>query len=121
MELYNFSKYKDFFNSNIIAIIDEYCESDTLKEMILYSLNKGKRLRPIISMDICNSLCQNPEKVLKFALGLELIHTSCLIIDDMPCMDNDNYRRGELSFHKKLSCFLHIKLLNHKTFFFYQN
>ena len=71
--------------------------------MILYSLNNGKRLRPIISMDICNSLCQNPEKVLKFSLGLELIHTSCLIIDDMPCMDNDNYRRGELSFHKKYS------------------
>ncbi len=103
MSLQEFSKYKKYFDSNIDNILSNYVNSHNIKEMINYSLEGGKRLRPIISLDICNTLCNDRDKALKFALAIELIHNSSLIIDDLPCMDNDDFRRGKLSFHKKYS------------------
>ena len=68
----------------------------------------GKRLRPILVLDVANFIDPfwriSQEKsycIKKFALILEIIHCASLIIDDLPSMDNDMYRRGELTFHTK--------------------
>lgn len=103
MNLDNFNKYRHYFNKQIELIIKKYSDADELTNMIMYAIKGGKRLRPIITLDICASMIGNMEDVLLFSIALELIHTSCLIIDDLPCMDNDNYRRNQLSFHKKYS------------------
>lgn len=103
MSLEEFTEYKSYFNDKIKNILLEYVDSEKLMEMVLYSLKDGKRLRPIIALDICNSLSGNRENGLKFAIAIELIHSASLIIDDLPCMDDDDYRRGDLSFHKRYS------------------
>ena len=68
----------------------------------------GKRLRPILVMDVADNIQptwratqETAYKIRSFALILELIHCTSLIIDDLPTMDNDTYRRGELTFHAK--------------------
>jgi geranylgeranyl diphosphate synthase, type II len=68
----------------------------------------GKRIRPIIVLEIANYINPtwrtNPvsyNKIKRYAVMLEIIHCTSLIIDDLPSMDNDMYRRGELTFHAK--------------------
>ncbi len=60
----------------------------------------GKRLRPILMMAACEFVNEEEEKILPFACGIEMIHTYSLIHDDLPAMDNDDYRRGKLTNHK---------------------
>ncbi|MEG1502021.1 MAG: polyprenyl synthetase family protein [Synergistaceae bacterium] len=67
-----------------------------------YSLNAGgKRLRPILCLSAAEKNGCSIESALPMALGLEMLHTATLIHDDLPCMDNDDLRRGKLSCHKK--------------------
>jgi geranylgeranyl diphosphate synthase type II len=103
MSLENFINYQKMFNENIGNILHKYIENKSMEEMILYSLKGGKRLRPIMAMAISLKTGGSLSKILKFALAIELIHTSSLIIDDLPCMDNDFYRRGRESLHHKYS------------------
>lgn len=66
-----------------------------------YSLMAGgKRLRPILLMATAEALGKKGYNYLPVACGLEMIHTYSLIHDDLPCMDNDDYRRGRLTNHK---------------------
>ena len=60
----------------------------------------GKRLRPIFVMDFCRMCGGEPEDALPLAVAIEMVHTYSLIHDDLPCMDNDDYRRGRLTNHK---------------------
>lgn len=60
----------------------------------------GKRLRPIFTLDFCKMCGGAPEDALPLAAATEMIHTYSLIHDDLPCMDNDDYRRGRLTNHK---------------------
>ena len=60
----------------------------------------GKRLRPILALEFCRMCGEKPEKALPFGAAVEMIHTYSLIHDDLPCMDNDDYRRGRLTNHK---------------------
>ena len=60
----------------------------------------GKRLRPIFVMDFCRMCGGEPEDALPLAAAIEMVHTYSLIHDDLPCMDNDDYRRGRLTNHK---------------------
>lgn len=78
------------------------CEpQQTLFESMRYSLLAGgKRLRPVFVFDFCRMCGGDWEKATPFAAALEAIHTSSLIHDDLPCMDNDDYRRGRLTNHK---------------------
>lgn len=77
---------------------------DEVIEAMKYSLsNGGKRLRPIFCLEFAASLGLNKREALPFACALEYIHTYSLIHDDLPCMDNDDYRRGKPSCHKKFS------------------
>lgn len=66
-------------------------------------LGGGKRLRPILTLTTTRMLEGNPQVALTPACSLELIHTYSMIHDDLPCMDNDDYRRGKLTVHKKYS------------------
>lgn len=70
-------------------------------EAMKYSLLAGgKRLRPILLMAAAEAVGANGYDYLPAACGLEMIHTYSLIHDDLPCMDNDDYRRGRLTNHK---------------------
>ncbi|MEZ0391644.1 MAG: polyprenyl synthetase family protein [Pseudobdellovibrionaceae bacterium] len=72
-----------------------------LKESVTYSFSRGgKRFRPVLSLLLAESFAVHPQKVLPWALAVEMIHTYSLIHDDLPCMDNDDFRRGEPTNHK---------------------
>jgi geranylgeranyl diphosphate synthase type II len=60
----------------------------------------GKRIRPILSIASFETVGGKGERILPFACALEMIHTYSLIHDDLPAMDNDDYRRGQPSCHK---------------------
>lgn len=60
----------------------------------------GKRLRPILVLEFCRACGTDPDAAMPFAAAMEMVHTYSLIHDDLPCMDNDDYRRGRLTNHK---------------------
>ena len=75
--------------------------SPELAEAMKYSLTAGgKRLRPILVMAAADAVGGHGEDFVQIACGLEMIHTYSLIHDDLPAMDNDDYRRGKLTNHK---------------------
>ena len=72
-----------------------------LFEAMRYSLLAGgKRIRPILVLEFCRICGGDWKKAMPFAAAIEMIHTYSLIHDDLPCMDNDDYRRGRLTNHK---------------------
>ena len=74
---------------------------EKLLESMSYSVNAGgKRMRPILFFAALDGLNIDYKKYYGFGAALELLHTYSLIHDDMPCMDNDDYRRGKLTNHK---------------------
>ena len=78
------------------SILDE-----KIFEAMEYSLmSGGKRLRPVLLMAAADSVGGDGEKFLSVASAIEMIHTYSLIHDDLPAMDNDDYRRGKLTNHK---------------------
>jgi len=89
------------------AIVDEafkkyFHDSNPLFDIMYYSLDRGKRIRPILAIASYEANGgQDINKILPIACGIELIHTYSLIHDDLPPMDNDDYRRGKESAHKK--------------------
>ena len=60
----------------------------------------GKRIRPVLVLESCRMCGGDPAEALPFACAIEMIHTYSLIHDDLPCMDDDDYRRGRLTNHK---------------------
>lgn len=74
---------------------------DRIFEAAKYSVMAGgKRLRPVIVLEFCRLCGGDTQKALPFACALEMIHTYSLIHDDLPCMDNDDLRRGRPTCHK---------------------
>lgn len=70
-------------------------------DSISYSLlSGGKRLRPILMLKSCEVFNEDYLKYMPYALAIEMIHTYSLIHDDLPSMDNDDFRRGKLTNHK---------------------
>ena len=75
---------------------------DRIREATEYALNSGKRLRPMLLLEFGNDPANiNNKASIELALFVEYVHNASLIIDDMPCMDNDDTRRGQLTLHKK--------------------
>ena len=73
----------------------------TIHRAMRYSLFAGgKRIRPILCIEAANTICEAADGVVAAACSLELIHTYSLIHDDLPALDNDDYRRGKLTNHK---------------------
>ena len=74
---------------------------EVIHEAMAYSVFAGgKRFRPVLCMAACEAVCGNGAAALDAACALECIHTYSLIHDDLPGMDNDDYRRGKLTNHK---------------------
>ncbi len=72
-----------------------------LYDAMRYSLLAGgKRIRPVLVLESCRACGGDPDTAMPFACALEMVHTYSLIHDDLPCMDNDDYRRGKLTNHK---------------------
>ncbi|WP_252891267.1 polyprenyl synthetase family protein [Thermoclostridium stercorarium] len=72
-----------------------------LVESMSYSVMAGgKRIRPVLMLAVTKMLSGDPQEVMPFAAAIEMIHTYSLIHDDLPAMDNDDYRRGKLTNHK---------------------
>lgn len=77
---------------------------DEVVEAMKYSLtNGGKRLRPVLTLEFCKACGGDRHDAIEAACAVEFIHTYSLIHDDLPCMDNDDYRRGKPSCHKEFS------------------
>ncbi len=75
--------------------------SSALTDAMEYSLfSEGKRIRPGLAFASCEAMGGQKEDVLPFAAAIEMIHTYSLIHDDLPCMDNDDVRRGRPTCHK---------------------
>lgn len=74
---------------------------DLMLKAMAYSLEiGGKRIRPMLTLEFCRVCGGDVAKALPLALGIEMIHTYSLIHDDLPCMDDDDMRRGKPSSHK---------------------
>ena len=87
------------------ALATKVAESDgpasRLFEAMRYSLMAGgKRLRPVLALAACEAVGGRLESVLDFACAIEMIHTYSLVHDDLPCMDDDDLRRGRPTNHK---------------------
>lgn len=99
-------KYKDlilFFDSALSAMLAEL-EQRSSRRAIVYSLKSGgKRIRPLLCLGVGEMLSVEPSSLLPLCLALEFIHTSSLIHDDLPALDNDDYRRGRESCHRAFS------------------
>ena len=79
----------------------ENCPPATLHKSMRYSLFAGgKRVRPILAIAAYEAVGVSSPSILPCAAALELVHTYSLIHDDLPAMDNDDYRRGKLTNHK---------------------
>lgn len=98
----NYQFTKDLFEKELYAFIDKLSLSDeVLIEAIKYSVKAGgKRIRPVLMIETAKLLGVSIEEIMPFAISIELIHTYSLIHDDLPAMDNDDYRRGKLTNHK---------------------
>src|SRR5215467_6594831 len=74
---------------------------ETIHRAMRYSLFAGgKRIRPILCIEAAHTVADDVDGVVSAACSLELIHTYSLIHDDLPALDNDDYRRGKLTNHK---------------------
>lgn len=84
--------------------LDKYLESvypQEIFESMRYSvLAGGKRLRPVLCLETCKVFGGKIENAIPTACAIEMLHAQSLIHDDLPCMDNDDYRRGKLTNHK---------------------
>lgn len=96
-------KFKDKVENALAKCFatNEPLPQQRLLEAMNYSLTAGgKRLRPILTLLFCTAAGGDAEKALPLACALEMLHTYSLIHDDLPCMDNDDLRRGKPTNHK---------------------
>lgn len=102
---------KKYSLDEYVSIINKYLETsigdcnfgeDIVHKAMRYSLGiGGKRIRPVLVLEFCRLCGGDINKALPFAAAIEMIHTYSLIHDDLPCMDDDDMRRGMPSCHKK--------------------
>lgn len=91
-------KYTDKINKALEAYIPH--SDDIVSQAMRYSVeNGGKRIRPELLLLFCELCNGDTDKAMPLACALEMIHTYSLIHDDLPCMDNDDFRRGKPSCH----------------------
>ena len=94
--------------NSLIKLIDENLEKfmpvetpeNLFKSMKYTVLLEGKRLRPVLCLEFCRIFGGNINNALPSACAIEMLHAQTLIHDDLPCMDNDDFRRGKPSNHK---------------------
>ncbi|MBQ8197627.1 MAG: polyprenyl synthetase family protein [Clostridia bacterium] len=99
-----YKEYSDYFNS----FLDDYFSKlndkapKLVKDAMAYAIKDGgKRIRPVLCFATAEALGLKKEDVIYEALAIEMIHSYSLVHDDLPAMDNDDFRRGKFSTHKK--------------------
>ena len=99
---------KKIVEDSLIELLANYRNKypEKLAEAMEYAvMNGGKRIRPVLMYMVCDLFeknnCKSYDKIKEIAVALEFIHCYSLIHDDLPAMDNDDYRRGKLTVHKK--------------------
>ena len=91
----------DFFETELKKELEELSYPKTIAKGMEYAiLNGGKRLRPFLLFTTLELLNEDIKKGVKSAIALEMIHSYSLVHDDLPALDNDDYRRGKLTTHK---------------------
>ena len=100
---YTHKEYIELINDALYAFVElTGGEEDKVSEAMLYSLkNGGKRVRPMLVLEFCRVCGGDVTAAVPFACAVEMIHTYSLIHDDLPCMDDDDFRRGMPSCHKQ--------------------
>ena len=96
-------EYREYIESYLKDFYAQFHDEPQklLFDAMEYSLLAGgKRLRPILAFEFCRMCSGDWKKAAPFAAAVEMIHTYSLIHDDLPCMDNDDFRRGRLTNHK---------------------
>ncbi len=78
----------------------QYNQNDIVEAMWYSLMAGGKRIRPVLVLEFCRMCGGNIQNALSAACAIEMIHTFSLIHDDLPCMDDDDMRRGKPSCHK---------------------
>ena len=102
MKEYTFEDYRELVEEHIMDFMPEIDhKSITLYESMKYSVTAGgKRIRPVLLLAACDFCGGNVKEALPYACAIEYIHTYSLIHDDLPCMDDDELRRGIPTTHK---------------------
>ncbi|MCT4616797.1 MAG: polyprenyl synthetase family protein [Candidatus Gracilibacteria bacterium] len=128
-----YKKYREFSLNLVIDFLEDYFGKNTLnkplqeiKEVTIYACQNGKKLRPILALEIyllnTNKTIEEIKKeddIVKFMIALELVHSYSLVHDDLPAMDNDTLRRGNPTVWSKYSEYIAIlvgDLLNSLAF-----
>jgi geranylgeranyl diphosphate synthase type II len=97
-----FESLSQLINHSLLQGIDS--RKGLLEQSIYYALSiKGKRLRPLLLLTLLESFGLSPRDYLDIACSIEYIHTYSLIHDDLPAMDNDDFRRGMPTLHKEFN------------------
>lgn len=97
-----FQNLTDIVNLGLLKGVDP--KTGTLETAIHYAMSvQGKRLRPLLFLTFINAFHEDIEDYIDIACAIEYIHTYSLIHDDLPCMDNDDLRRGIPTLHKKFN------------------
>jgi geranylgeranyl diphosphate synthase type II len=96
-----YERYKGAIDGHLLDFIPDIDQkSDTLYESMRYSLTAGgKRIRPVLTLAVCDMLGGDTVQALPYACAVEYIHTYSLIHDDLPAMDDDDMRRGKPTNH----------------------
>jgi geranylgeranyl diphosphate synthase type II len=96
-----FTRLRQLIDAHLETYFTEDCPQKKLTEAMRYSLLAGgKRIRPVLVLQFCKASGGSPDAALPFAAAVEMLHTYSLIHDDLPCMDNDDLRRGKPTNHK---------------------
>ena len=101
----NLAEYKNVIQKTLENYFEEYKKDSSYSSVIWESMSyttllDGKRLRAIMCLEIAKSFGVEIEKAMPLACALEIMHAYSLIHDDLPCMDNDDLRRGKPTNHK---------------------
>ena len=98
--------YLETQRRQIDGALDGYLPSENdyppaIHQAIRYSLEGGKRIRPILTLAACEAVGGPAQAALPAACAIEMIHAFSLVHDDLPCLDNDDLRRGQPTVHRK--------------------
>ncbi|MDD3793989.1 MAG: polyprenyl synthetase family protein [Candidatus Gracilibacteria bacterium] len=109
-----YNEYKDLIEKSLDKYLVDYFDDekniglDIIKEATLYAVKGGKRIRSILALEFYFIFSKmdfekinHKSDIIKFCIALELLHAYSLVHDDLPAMDNDDFRRGELTTWKK--------------------
>lgn len=100
-----FTQYQNIVNSELEKYVrNESCPEEILNKSMEYSLMAGgKRIRPILAIATYKLFKEDYEKVMSYAIALEMVHNFSLIHDDLPGIDNDDFRHGKPTNHKQFN------------------